>query len=76
MNMSISNAIGVGLQGMQNGLNRVDLAGARIAFGPVDAAQLAKNAVAQMEAAHEVKASANVVKAADEMLGTLLDIRA
>ena len=74
--MTISTTINMGLLGMQSAMNRVDRAGARIAMGETDPARLATDIVAQMEGVQQVKMSVNVVKVADEMLGTLIDTNA
>lgn len=74
--MAVSTAINMGLLGMQNAMNRIDRAGARVAMGAIDPTQLATSTVTQMEGAHEVKMAANVIKAADEMLGALIDTHA
>jgi hypothetical protein len=74
--MSINSVISASLSGIQAGVNRVAIAGSRIAMNASDAADLATNVVDQMSGAHQVKMSANVIKAADEMLGSIIDVRA
>lgn len=74
--MSINTTMSMGLLGIRNAMNRVDSASARIAGNmTLDTEKLAQDAVAQMEGAHHVKMSANVIKVADEMVGTLINIR-
>lgn len=73
--MMIGAAVGLGLAGMMKGMNRVDAASAAIAGNNLDTANLAKSMVDQKIGELEVKASANVVKAADKMIGTIIDIR-
>jgi hypothetical protein len=74
--MTISISLSAGLQGIQAGLQRVNIAGSRIASSAVDPEILATNAVDQMSGRHQVGLSAQVVKTADQMLGTLIDLRA
>ncbi len=74
--MSISTSLSVGLQGIQAGMQRVNLAGGRIAAQTVDAEVFATSAVEQMSGRHQVGISAQVVKTADQMLGTLIDLKA
>ena len=66
-------AIGHGLQGLTAGFDRLDRTAAAIARdGGSD--RLAANAVDLLKARHEVRASVAVVRAADEMTGTILDV--
>lgn len=74
--MSISTTISTSLAGVQAGMNRTAIAGSRISMNANDASALARNMVEQMEDAHQVKMSANVIKTADEMLGAIIDVRA
>lgn len=75
--MSISSALLNGLQGIQAGFNRADRASGQIAsFGVDDNGRLAQNMVDLKQSEFQVKASADVVKSADSILGTLLDIKA
>lgn len=74
--MTISTTLSMGLQGIQTGMQRVNIAGSRIAASAVDAETLATNAVEQMSGSHQVGFSAQVVKTADQILGTLIDLRA
>jgi hypothetical protein len=74
--MTISSSLSAGLQGIQAGMQRVNLAGSRITVHAADAEVLATNAVEQMSGRHQVSMSAQVVKAADQMLGTLIDLKA
>jgi hypothetical protein len=74
--MTISTSLSMGLQGIQAGMQRVNIAGGRIAAQTSDAEVLATNAVEQMSGRHQVGLSAQVVKTADQMLGTLIDLKA
>jgi hypothetical protein len=74
--MTISTSLSMGLQGIQAGMQRVNNAGGRIAAQAPDAEVLATNAVEQMSGRHQVGLSAQVVKTADQMLGTLIDLKA
>ncbi len=74
--MTITSALSNGLQGIQAGIQRVNLAGGRIASPTVDPEVFAASAVEQMSGRHQVGISAQVVKAADQMLGTLIDLKA
>ncbi len=73
---TISTTLSMGLQGIQAGMQRVSIAGGRIAAHAADAEVLATNAVEQMSGRHQVGFSAQVVKTADQMLGTLIDLKA
>lgn len=80
----ISNTLGIGIQGIQDGLQGMDNAARRIARGGVDGPQgtasgsggLLEPMVDLKLYERSVEASAQVVKTADETLGTLLDIMA
>ena len=78
--MAISGVTGAGVQGVQNGLRQAEDAAQRIARNgatePADAGGLAEAAIDLKQAETQVKASAKVVEAADDMLGSLLDTRA
>ncbi len=74
--MTISTTLSTGLQGIQAGMQRVNLAGGRIAMPTSDPDVLATSAVEQMSGRHQVDISAQVVKTADQMLGTLIDLTA
>jgi hypothetical protein len=85
MALTISNALGgsalsAGLQGVQSGINRVSEAAAEIVSagveGGLDPASMAVSLVDLKVSEQLAKASAAVVERADEMLGTLIDIRA
>ena len=75
--MLIGSAVGLGLSGMLKGISRVNSAGAAIAENPLnqDTAKIANALVDQKIGELEVKASANVVKTADKMIGTIINIR-
>lgn len=74
--MTISNALSAGLQGIQAGIQRANIAGGHIAAHAGDADALAMSSVEQLSGRRQVELSAQVVKATDQMLGTLIDIRA
>ena len=74
--MTISTSLSMGLQGIQAGMQRVSIAGSRIAVNAADAEVLATNSVEQMSGRHQVGLSAQVVKTSDQMLGTLIDLKA
>ncbi|EON93779.1 hypothetical protein MARLIPOL_01705 [Marinobacter lipolyticus SM19] len=80
----ISNTLGIGIQGIQEGMAGMENAARKIARGGADGPQgTAEGAGSLVEPIVElnlyersVEASAQVVKTADETLGTLLDIMA
>lgn len=80
----INNTLGIGIQGIQNGIQGMDNAARQIARGGVDGPRgTAEGAGGLIEPIIDLKlyersveASAQVVKTADETLGTLLDITA
>jgi hypothetical protein len=74
--MTITTTLSMGLQGIQAGVQRVNIAGGRIAAQAPDPETLATNAVEQMSDRHQVSLSAQVVKTADQLLGTLIDLKA
>ncbi len=80
----ISNTLGIGLQGVQEGLQGMENSARKIARGGADGPQgTAAGAGGLIEPLIDLKlyersvqASAQIVKTADETLGTLLDIDA
>ena len=74
----MSSILSVGAQGVQAGLGRVNQAGGKIAaFGITAGTEDLATAMVDMKAGEiQVKASVSVIKAGDEMLGTLIDIKA
>lgn len=80
----ISNTLGIGIQGIQDGVRGMDNAARQIARGGVDGPRgtatgsggLLEPIVDLKLYQRSVEASAQVVKTADETLGTLLDIMA
>ena len=66
-------AIGHGLQGLTTGFDRLDRVAASIARD-TESDRLASNAVDLLKAKHEVRAGVAVLRAADEMTGTILDV--
>lgn len=77
-NMTISAVISAGLQGVQVGINRTNVASGRVAgFNlATDSATAANSMVDLLQGSNAVKISANVIKTGDEILGTLIDIKA
>lgn len=67
-----------GLQGLREGLERAQAAASRVVTSAAggDAGQLAEAIVELQAAKLQTGASAKVVRAADESLGTLLDVMA
>ncbi len=74
--MSIGAALNIGTQGMLNGMNRTAIAAGKIAGGITEDPDAARTMIGLSQGAIETKASASVVKAVDEMLGSLIDIHA
>ncbi|GAA3573683.1 hypothetical protein GCM10022265_23370 [Marinobacter xestospongiae] len=80
----INNTLAIGIQGVQEGIQGMDNAARRIARGGTDGPQgsasgngdLLEPIVDLKLYQRSVEASAQVVKTADETLGTLLDINA
>lgn len=71
--MSISSVMSNAVHGLQSSINRTAVAGTRMR---VENPEMAGAAVGMTQAAIESKASLNVIKVADELLGTLIDVRA
>ena len=76
--MAISSITSAGLQGVQAGIGRVNQAGGQIARAgsTADTGNLSTPIVNLNVGEIQVKASANVIKTGDQMLGTLIDIKA
>ena len=83
--MMINNALNIGIQGIQDGMQGMENAARKIARGGVDgprgSAEGSSNGLIEPMVdlklyERSVEASAQVVKTADETLGTLLDLRA
>lgn len=74
--MSIGSVLSTGFQGMQSGINRTAIAAGKIAAGIAEDSNAASTMISLNQGAIETKASASVVKTADEMLGTLIDLHA
>ena len=70
--MSISSVLSTGLQSMQVAINRTGIASSRIA---ADDSEMATNIVGLHQGAIDAKLAANVIKAGDEILGTIINIR-
>ena len=76
--MSINSILSTGLQGVQAGDNRTRMAGGQMlpAGRDIDNVALARSMVELKSGELQIKSSANVIKTADQMLGTLIDLRA
>ena len=66
--------LSIAAAGMQNAANRFEASARRTAEGSLD--NLAVEAVEQIRAKTDFAANAAVVRTADEMVGTLLDVLA
>lgn len=66
-------ALSSAVHGMRAGFDRLDRTAGRIARD-ADGAALAANMVDLLRARHEVRANAAVVRAADDLAGTILDV--
>mgnify|MGYP000997894183 CR=1 FL=1 len=71
--MSISSILSNGMQSMQASINRTAIAGSNL---NVERSNFAAKMVGMNQGSIEAKASANVIKTGDEMLGTMIDLRA
>ncbi len=76
--MAISSVLHTGLQGIQTGLNGVQKSAQTIATAttennPASTERMTDALVELKLYEHEVKGSARVVQAADQMMGSLLD---
>ena len=81
--MTVNSVLSAGVQGVQAGLQRADRAAGEIArFGTTDQSRGQQNGdlatpIVDLKLSElQVKASAAVIKTADEVAGTLIDIRA
>lgn len=68
------NSVNIAAAGIQSAIARFDESARRTAQAPLD--NLAEEHVERLVAQREVEANITVVKAADAMMGTLLDTRA
>ena len=76
--MAISSVLQTGLQGIQTGLNGLQKSAQTIAAAPTRANPASSDQMVEAQVdlklyEHEVKGSARAVRAADEMMGSLLD---
>ena len=71
--MAISSILSTGMQLIQNSTNRAAIAGAGL---NVEQDDFANRMIAMRQGEIEAKAGANVIRTGDEMLGTIIDIRA
>jgi flagellar hook-associated protein FlgK len=82
--MMVNNSLNIGIQGIQDGIQGMEGAARKIARGGVDGPRgSAEGGNSMIEPIIDLKlykrsveASAQVVKTADETLGTLLDLKA
>lgn len=76
--MSINSILSTGVQGVQAGINRSNQAAGQIArFGTnLESGDLASSMIDMKISELQVKASASVIKTSDQMLGTIIDLRA
>lgn len=68
------NSVNIAAAGIQSALARFDESARRTAQAPLD--RFAEEQVERLTAQREVEANITVVKAADQMMGALLDTRA
>lgn len=71
--MSVSSIFNSGLQSMQTSINRTAIAGSGL---NIESSDMASNMVAMRQGEIDAKMAANVIKTADELLGTLIDLTA
>jgi len=73
----MNSVMGIGVTGIHTGLSMLEQNGNQIAKANIDgeSSDLSKPAVGLMESKHQVEASAKVVEAGSETIGTLLDIK-
>lgn len=76
----MSSVMGIGVTGIHTGMSMLEQSGSQIAKANIvpengETADLSKPVVGLMESKHQVEASAKVVAAGSETLGTLLDMR-
>lgn len=78
MSVSMNSVMSTGMQGLQAGLGRANQAAGDIARAGTTSSDgdLASSMVDLKVSEQQVKASAAVVKTADDMLGTLIDTTA
>lgn len=70
--MSISSILSTGMQSMQASTNRAAIAGAAL---NADVSEFARKMLAMHQGEIEAKASANVIKTGDQILGAIIGIR-
>lgn len=70
--MSISSIMSSGLQNMQASINRTAIAGSSL---NIESDDFAAKMLGMRQGEMDVKAAANVIKTADQILGTIIDIR-
>ncbi len=73
---SPADTFGLARQGIDTGLRAMDSAAQAVASDGIRGQVAATNAVNALEARNQVAFSARVFQTADQMLGTLLDLRA
>ena len=71
--MSINSILANGMQSMQASINRTSIAGSNL---NIENGNFAAKMVEMRQSEISVKAAANIIKVSDEMLGTMIDLRA
>ena len=74
--MSIASIFSSAAQGVQAGINRTANSAGRIAQGISNDPDAAATMLGLNQGANDTRASLSVIKSADEMLGTLIDLKA
>ena len=77
--MSIGGVMGIGVQGIQRGMQGLESNASEIARAPVKQQQdepdnITENLISSLQNKNQVEASAKVVQAASDTLGTIIDI--
>lgn len=70
--MSIHSIFSTGMQSMQSSINRTAIAGSSL---NTEDSEFAKKMVAMRQGEIDAKAAANVIKTADQIMGTIINIR-
>ena len=76
----MNSVMGIGVTGIHTGMSMLERSGSQIAKANIapessESGDLSKPVVGLIEAKHQVEASAKVVEAGSETIGTLLDMR-
>lgn len=70
--MSISSILSTGMQSLQASTNRSAIAGSAL---NAEDSEFARKMLAMRQGEIDAKAAANVIKTADQLLGTIIDVR-